>query len=865
MSNIINYLFLLFCLIVVVQNVFAQPTIVSFSPLNGAVGASVTLKGTGFNTIPLNNIVFFGATQAKVTTATDTSINVTVPTGATYSPISLLNTNTNLTGYSTRFFNPTYSPNMDRITGLDFAPKLDFAADNDPTISFSDIDGDGKPDLVTSNANSRTISVFLNTSSKGTVSFEPRLDFSTGSLPSTLCISDLDGDGKPDVAVINYATSTVSVFRNTGSIGTISFAPKVTITAVSLSTSMAIGDLDGDGKPDMAITSYSNSIVSVFRNTGNKGTISFAEKVDFQTDTTPRFIALGDLDGDRKLDIITSHANTNTVSALLNTSDSGSVNFATRVDYPLSLGPDDIVIGDLDGDDRLDLAVSHSDTYVSTNKVSVIKNTSSIGSISFSAELEYIVDQGPKSLAIGDIDGDGRPDLVTANSSSSNVSILRNKSSVDTIRFDSRINRTASPIPYSVAVCDIDGDGKPDIATGNRSLNTISVIRNYPKFPPKITVTGELTSFSSCANTASAPQTLTVSAIGLTTPLKIGLPQGFEVSTDSDSGFVSTLFLDPISGIVDSTKIYVRLFNWVIGSYSGNVVCSSTGATTQNISAIGEVKRTSSSLTFVSICQDAVPYVWNGRTYDSTTIDTVYLTNSVGCDSITVLNLTVHPPRLSLTNRVICSSVLPFIWNGRTYDTTTKDTVYLTSSVGCDSSAILNLTVNPTPVTGNIIGLANVTRLDTTSYSVSGADASSFNWIVTGATIQSGANSNQIKVLWTTVGSGEIKVTETSSEGCVATSKTKSVMVSSNVGLKESTTDAPIRVYPNPATKQLTITVDNQLIGSCFKIVDYWGRVLVTGIIQTNHEVLSIENLSSGIYLLCIGDDLNPLLKIIKQ
>src|ERR1700733_626529 len=78
----------------------AQPTISSFTPVKGLTGSTVTITGPNFNTTTTNNIVYFGATKATVNTASATSLGVTVPIGATYWPISALNTATLLTVYS---------------------------------------------------------------------------------------------------------------------------------------------------------------------------------------------------------------------------------------------------------------------------------------------------------------------------------------------------------------------------------------------------------------------------------------------------------------------------------------------------------------------------------------------------------------------------------------------------------------------------------------------------------------------------------------------------------------------------------------------------------------------------------------------
>ncbi|MHC1703734.1 MAG: IPT/TIG domain-containing protein [Tenuifilaceae bacterium] len=463
------------------------PSITSFNPTSGPIGTTVTITGLNFSTTPANNIVWFGAVKATVTAATATSLTVTVPTGATYQPITL--TVNGLTATSSKPFNVTF-PSSGVIDINTFAAKIDIATGSQPYFAATgDIDGDGKPDLVVANNTSGTISVYRNTSTLGTIavsSFAAKVDFTTGSSPWGIAIGDLDGDGKLDIVVPNRYSNTISVFRNTSTTGTIStgsFAPKVDFATANEPISVAICDVDGDNKLDIAASNYGSSTASIYLNTSSIGVIttsSFAAKIDFAASTSPIGITVGDLDGDGKPDLAVVNSATNNISVLRNTSTIGTASFSTKVDFAVGTSSYYVAIGDLDGDNKPDMVISNA----GSNNISVIRNTSTSGAItasSFATKVDFATGLYPYCIAIGDIDGDGKQDLTVSNYNSNSVSVFKNTStsgSITASSFATKVDYTTGTQSRGLAIVDIDGDGKPEIASTNSVGNTFSIFQN---------------------------------------------------------------------------------------------------------------------------------------------------------------------------------------------------------------------------------------------------------------------------------------------------------------------------------------------------------------------------------------------------
>ena len=492
-----------------VQAAAVPPVINSISASKGAAGSTLTITGQNFDAAAANNLVFFGNTKATVTAATGNSLTVTVPGGASYKPLSVFNPLTALTGSSADFFLPTYNnPAGGGISPATFEPRIDFAAAA-PASAFpyfaaaGDLDGDDKPDLAVVNANSNSVTIMRNTSTNGTLnaaSFLEKFNLSTSFNPLSVLIADLDGDGRSDLIVTNNTPSTVSVFRNIatpGSLSSASFARSTDFNTASASYpySTAVADINGDGKPDLIVANNLSNTVSVLLNQSVPGAIassSFGSRMDFATGAGPRAVMAGDVDRDGKTDLVVACEKANALSVLLNRSaPSGNAAFTTPLVLETGNAPVSVAFSDVNGDARLDILTANN----GSNTVSVFENISSPGASAslFRPKVDVATGRQPFSVAAGDIDGDGRPDIAVANAGPSTLSVLRNgytTGNIGAATFAGITDFATGGYPVFAAIVDLDVDGYPEALTVNAAANSLSVFRlsniSAPQGPPVI-------------------------------------------------------------------------------------------------------------------------------------------------------------------------------------------------------------------------------------------------------------------------------------------------------------------------------------------------------------------------------------------
>jgi len=510
LHSVVTLLLLLSSLVAPCQ----KPIITGFSPLSGPITTTVTITGSGFNVAPANNIVYFGAVKAIVSGGTSTLLTVTVPAGASYQYISVLNTANKLIGYSLFPFTTTFS-GCAPLNVNSLAPRLDFAAGSvTRSVVLSDLDGDGKADMIATNTGTYNISVFRNTSTAGVTSFAGKVDIASGSAPSGagasgIATGDIDGDGKLDIVVSNYNSMDISVFINT-TLGTvITFAPKVDFPTWDVlpplgfinPLGVAINDLDADGKADIAVANFSTASVALFKNTSVAGTPSFVRQMLTTGLTAPRELAIGDLDGDGKPDLVVSDETASKVLAYLNTSPgSGAFTFSAPFVSVTGNSPRGVSLGDLDGDGKLDMAIVNSG---GAGSVSVFRNTSFAGTLSFTTKVDYVSGASPREVTLADIDGDGKPEMAASSNTVTNAKLtcFRNTSIPGSISFATMVSFPAGNNALGVALQDVNNDGKVDAVVASSSTGTVGVFVNItPEATLSALASATVTSSGVCDN-----------------------------------------------------------------------------------------------------------------------------------------------------------------------------------------------------------------------------------------------------------------------------------------------------------------------------------------------------------------------------
>ena len=276
-------------------------------------------------------------------------------------------------------------------------------------LVVTDVNGDGRSDLVVANADDRTVTVRLADPAWPGFFLPATVLTTPGRRPLDVAVGDLNGDGRMDIVVAASGANSVLVFTQTAT-GT--FNPPVAYAVGGDPQAVTVADLDGNGLTDIAVATTANT-VSVLRQTGAG---VFASPVDYATGVQPVAIKAADLNGDGKLDLLTANygaslsPGTQGLSVLIQ---GAPGTFAAPVHYTTDYRASGLAVGDLNGDGSLDVAVACAGLPGYPGAVSVFIQGGIVAGALLPAA-NYTGTWGPMGVALADMDGDGRLDLVLA-------------------------------------------------------------------------------------------------------------------------------------------------------------------------------------------------------------------------------------------------------------------------------------------------------------------------------------------------------------------------------------------------------------------------------------------------------------------
>ena len=437
-------------------------------------------------------------------------------------------------------------------------------------VAFGDLDGDGKKEMVVVGSGVDTAYIYHNISAQGSLtasSYGPRIALQIRGTATDVQLADINGDGKLDILAACSGTNAVSISQNTSSgIGSITFAHfTYWSVAPSLAPSeLAVADFDGDGKKDIAVicghlttpvTTPMDYVLVLQNTTPASGTITTASftrnVVDSGAEIANFFlsIACGDLDHGGKADLVIANHDQQKLQIYNNTSTSGAVSFAPSVGVSVGSGfPYQVVIADIDGDTNPELLVASGPFNLtspgSVNQLVVFKN---LGLPTLAASFTSVASQAfttggsPVGIAVGDIDGDGKPEVAVGDAATDSISLFVNTSTSTAINFAAKSDFPVNGRPLGLAIDDISGNGIPDIAVVNQvDGNGVVIYQNYP-----VPVTSAVTNNTPGTDSVCLSATVTFSG-GISSNATTATHEGITWSTLSNGAVAS---INPVTGV----------------------------------------------------------------------------------------------------------------------------------------------------------------------------------------------------------------------------------------------------------------------------------------------------------------------------
>jgi hypothetical protein len=347
--------------------------------------------------------------------------------------------------------------------------RFDLSTAQSPvSVATADLDGDGLADLVTANQSANSITIRFGQAPQfcEQAGFGPPHDVPVGQGPRAVAIGDLDLDGLPDVVVANGADQSISVLRG---LGHGSFAAAVTTPLSGAPVSLSLGDLNSDGALDVAVAIPNPPSIDMLFGDGQGGVAPPSSVPGtLVSSVTPDAVVVFDLDNDRKMDIVIASAS-GQAGRWMGT---GEGAFGSQSTFVAGAGARALAIGDITGDFKADLVVANG----VDNTVSVWSGRGLNGNGTFRSLGTFPVGKGPASVSLIDIDANNHPDVAVANAAGGDVTLLYSTSVNDsTATFATPLTLPVGGQPVSILTGDFNREGALDLAVADSSGNSVNI------------------------------------------------------------------------------------------------------------------------------------------------------------------------------------------------------------------------------------------------------------------------------------------------------------------------------------------------------------------------------------------------------
>jgi VCBS repeat protein/centrosomal CEP192-like protein len=417
----------------------------------GGAGFPLTVNGTGF---VVGSTVKWNGSARATTFVSKSQLTATILVSdiATPNTASVTVTNPGPGGGTSNvvFFHTTLP-----TSAVAFGTSALNFSQNPYGMATADFNGDGKLDLVVADNSGNAVSVLLG---KGDGTFQAPVNYTVGTSPTAVAVGDFNGDGKLDLAVGSSAVNggQVNILLGNGD-GTFQSAKNFSVTCCP--SSVAVGDFNGDGKLDLVMATSSASVLL-----GN-GDGTFQTVLDYPAGSYPATIAVGDFSGDGLLDLAVVDNGNGNVDILLG---NGDGTFQSALDFAVGSVPFAVVAGDFNGDGILDLAVAN----VFSSTVSVLLGN---GNGTFQSAMNYDTGGYPNELVMEDFNGDGKLDLAVG---SYLTQILFGKGDGTFEPAATYASQPGAPNLNAVAAGDFTGQGRLDLVVGTGNSNAVEFVQS---------------------------------------------------------------------------------------------------------------------------------------------------------------------------------------------------------------------------------------------------------------------------------------------------------------------------------------------------------------------------------------------------